>query len=344
MAIIKKPSNISSSFVNTYSIDNSYRLITTNIEGDSIASRVQKAQVVIFLRDREDSSVDYQNEDALLHYFKEKHCLIIEGYQVPHYSSPLIKAKAQLWDYKPSLKLKNLFQKWTITIQTATLLIDSLASELIKKNQFFYETNSGQETLIEDSDDQSYLNRFESYQINYLKNKIRGCLARLKEFNNEHEDISHQEFLVRSSSLVNQIQASLQCSKKAWVIMSEVHGRYVSGAEKIIQGVANLYRSFETAGTHYITLKYFDPNQRKPDYSHSLKLAKEAEVQSKKQQQKDIAMLHKKLGYYIPHTLSIKEQNQAIQSLVNNRSWQNKTLYEAGSIMQYMLKRALTWE
>jgi len=112
------------------------------------------------------------------------------------------------------------------------------------------------------------------------------------------------KFLAESMGLVSEIRKSLQQHKRVWVLLSETHGRYVKAAEKVIQRVSHLYCSLETAGTRYITLKYFDYKLDGLAYSHSPEAAGKIDACEKE----GTANLHQTLEREVPRFLSIKKQ------------------------------------
>ena len=62
-------------FINTNPVDRSHRIIVTNIMEDSLASRIQNAQVVILLR-TQDSAADYSNGLVLSTHLEQNDCVL----------------------------------------------------------------------------------------------------------------------------------------------------------------------------------------------------------------------------------------------------------------------------
>jgi hypothetical protein len=152
------------------------------------------------------------------------------------------------------------------------------------------------------------------------------------------------EFLVKSIKLVYEIKRALQTHEKVWVVLSEVRGRYISAAKEVINGVSHLYQSLRAADIHYVTLKYFDPKLNESGYIHSQQKAKKIEAGYQKQLEKQKQTFRNSLERDFPSSLSVEKQHQAFTALLDDPSWLNMPLYQAGEVMQFFLERALTWE
>jgi len=212
-----------------------------------------------------------------------------------------------------------------MAIQHATSLISSFANQLLKKHPFPLEV-SDEEILAEDHD--------------YHKAQLKKWLERLKELDSKYVEIKQNEFLAKSMSLVSKIQKNLQQHKRVWVLLSESRGRYMKAAKEMIEGVRLLYQSLEAAGTHYITLKFYDYALGPSNYSHSPERTGEGETQH----EKDLAKLCEKLERKVPRFLPVSKQHEEIQRILDGKSWKTKPFHEAGQTMQFFLERALTWE
>lgn len=344
MATIADPSHREFIFAIVNSINRSHRVVTTNIKRDSIESRVQEAQVVIFLRDQSQYG-DHQNGTAILRHIKENDCLILEGDQLPSFLCPSIYTKAHLWDVKPSPELKSLYQEWMTAIQHAISSLHCLANALIINPHPIQSVDSEEEILADDRErclSSDPLVR--SYQIASLRSSLKDSLVKLKEFDSRHDEIMKNEFLVKSIGLVQKIQGSLLKHEKVWVVLSEVRGRHVSVAKEIIDGVSHLYQSLEAAGIHYVTLKHFDPHLKKSAYSHSPKKAEKIDARYQKQLEKEKKIFRNAFEMDFPTTLSVEEQYQAFTTFIDDPSWNSTTLFQAGETLQFFLERALTWE
>jgi len=309
--------------INTNPVDRSHRIIATNIMEDSLASRIQNAQVVILLR-TQDSAADYSNGLVLSTHLKQNDCVLIEGNQKPNFLCVGIKHQTRSWEVKINPTLKGLFNEWIAEIRKAISLITRVARLVLKKHPSADQGDSDDEVIAQDLDG--------------YKTQLQECLLRLKDIDSKYKEIMRNEFLAQSIRVACEIEKNLHKHPRIWVILGEIHGRYISTAREILDGVSYLYHCLENAKVAYITLKYFDRKLGPLDYCHSPNKAQEVEDLY----EKELAEFYEDMGREIPPSLPVKQQYEVFHDFCN--PWKKMPLNDAGRMIQLFLERALNWE
>ena len=117
-------------------VDTTHRVITTSMDGDTIESRVQRAQVVILLEIHDDQENKRLNGQVVQLYYKPGDLVLFERSTVPEYLPFPVKRNAQSWDLKVSEELVSLYPRWnTVIFNVAHVLLTHLTLAITSKDE-----------------------------------------------------------------------------------------------------------------------------------------------------------------------------------------------------------------
>lgn len=259
------------------SLDTTHRVITTNIPGDTIEGRIQKAQVVILLEEHDDEKVEGLNGRVIKLHWKGNDLLLVEGEDAKDditYLPKSITSKAQNWDLKLDGALINLYSQLAdlfvhIIMPLSTqyaLTLDASSESLKQFDPAFISIFKTYDSANWESCYSQFVLMGKGERIQYLQEIIRGCLFRIVKCEDDENKLHIAGMCARNKNLAKSIQSALKKHERVWVLAGEAHGRYCFS--QAVEGVAALYSSLESEKVHYLTLKWFDNQLEEADYSH----------------------------------------------------------------------------
>jgi len=352
-------------------VDETHRIIATNIDGEDIDSRIQKAQVVILLEQHNNEGHNCQetkhlNGRVIRHHFSKgdhllaKEILMFLGsvekevdlgylpYSIRRHSQSLDTQKLS----KDEIKVIEHWQQ--IIDQTITACAVRFLSTQLFRNIFVRYPNDSKnllQLLYADDWESHYdsiklLNKQE--EVEYLNGFIKKLLTELKQCEETMMNFSQQQSLPGNTELVNRIFTSLENDQKVWVVADESRGRYMHSLEE--KGVTHLYESLESQKINYVTLKTLTSSDKEIAFSHNKSLISRVETEETESFEKIRESLRNEFEFTYPDGTSLQEQYTHTTEVFRSLDKTIKTLDDyqerltlKGFYAQLLLEKALEW-
>ncbi|MCB1109449.1 MAG: hypothetical protein KDK64_00565 [Chlamydiia bacterium] len=331
-------------------VDQTHRVITTNIEGNSIEDRIQRAQVIILLEQHNHQDIEHLNGRVIRQHQNPQDFVLHEGSHKPEYLPYSLRSCSKSWDLESSTEHKSHFARLiTVTHDVAFVLPTYIAVLLGDTDEeTFRELSSGIRIILNDFYPEDGDERFKILEklspqkrLDYLMGVAKECLSELKKREDRYHAILQKEFFSRNVNLVDSIQSSLEKYSRVWVIAREAHGRYMSDGKEEKRGVAHLYQSLEAQKVGYVTLKWFDKELGEKDYSHSPEMTNGYSANEKKAAQQELQELRKQFDEEYPKSVPCIEAISISRLIEKNEGvWD---IHEASDFAQVLLERTLSW-
>ncbi|QVL55195.1 MAG: hypothetical protein KFB95_07740 [Simkaniaceae bacterium] len=352
-------------------VDETHRIIATNIDGEDIDSRIQKAQVIILLEQRNKEGNNCQetkhlNGRIIRHDFnKGDHLLSKEVLKLLGsvekdvdlgYLPYSIRRHSQSLDTQTLSKDEiKVIQHWQQIIdQTLTACAMRFLSTQFFRNIFVRYPNDSQnllQLLYTDDWESHYdsiklLNKQD--EVEYLNEFIKKLIAELKQCEETMMSFSHQKSLPGNTELVDRIFSSLEKAQKVWVVADESRGRYTHPLNE--KAVTHLYESLESQNINYITLKALTSSNKDLAFSHDKTLISQIETEETESFEKTRESLRKEFEFTYPDGTSLQEQYTHTTEVFRSLEKTIKTIddYQEGLALkgfyaQLSLEKALEW-
>lgn len=255
-------------------VDETHRVIETNIEGNSIQEKIEKAQVVILLEQHFSQNIQHLNGRVIRQMSKKGEIVLYEGVRSPDYLPYTIRSAAKSWDLPQSEQNIKIYKEWGQVIEDVAFVLPLyLALTLSATSKDLRNCDEGIRILLKDFYPSNGEEKFKSFQkmgkeerVAFLKVMSQECLTQIQNYEKRYHSLFDTEFYKRNVHLAEKTEEALKVNSKVWVIAGEAHGRYMRSAD--LQGVDHLYQSLEAKKTHYVTLKCFDPTLESDEYSN----------------------------------------------------------------------------
>jgi hypothetical protein len=352
-------------------VDETHRIIATNIDGEDIDSRIQKAQVVILLEQRNGEGHNCQetkhlNGRVIRHHFSKGEQLLAEEKLTLLYSVEKtvdlgylpfsIRRHSQSLDtQKLSDNEIKVIEHWEQIIdQTLTACAVRFLSIQFFRNIFVRYPVDAQnllQLLYADDWESHYdsiklLNKQE--EVEYLNEFIKQLITELKKCEESMTNFPRQQSLPGNTELVNKIFSSSESGQKVWVIADESRGRYMHSLDE--KGVTHLYESLESQKINYVTLKALTSSNNEHAFSHDKTLISRVENEETESFEKIRASLRKEFEFTYPDGTSLQEQYTHTTEVFRSLDKTIKTLDDyqdrlalKGFYAQLLLGKALEW-
>ena len=351
--------------------DETHRIIATNIDGETIDSRIQKAQVVILLEQCNSKGTNCQetkhlNGRVIRHNFNRGDHLLskeilkllgsVEKDIDLGYLPYSIRRHSQSLDTQTLSKDEiKVIKHWQQIIdQTLTACAMRFLSTQFFRNIFVRYPGDSQnllQLLYTDDWESHYdsiklLNKLD--EVEYLNEFIKKLIAELKQCEERMISFSHQKSLPGNIELVDRIFASLANDQKVWVVADESRGRYTHSLNE--KGVNHLYESLESQKINYITLKALTISDKDLAFSHDKTSICQVESEEDASFEKIRESLRKEFEFTYPDGTSLQEQYTHTTEVFRSLDKTIKTLddYREGLALkgyyaQLSLEKALEW-
>lgn len=328
-------------------VDQTHRVVATNIEGKSVQEKVEKAQVVILLENHTEKDIHHLNGRVIRKLSHKGETVLFEKI-CPDYLPYSLRSSSKSWDLPSSKEVQELFSHWQTILYDVAFVIPTYLSLLIgATTETLNEGDEGMQILLKDFYPLTWGKKFEAYvgmnkeqRISFLKEMARECMTRLQQFDRDFETLLHKEFYQRNVHLVDTTEETLKKCSKVWVIAGEAHGRYVGS--DVIKGVDYLYQSLQAKNVHYVTLKWFHPTLDADQYSNDRSKASFREeerirtiAQSKQSEREEFFK-------DIPADMNVHLQNYRFNFAIEDIT-KNIPMVTASDYGQWILERAITW-
>ena len=352
-------------------VDETHRIIATNIDGEDIDSRIQKAQVVILLEQRNSEGLNCQetkhlNGRVIRHHFSKGEQLLAKETLTLLYSVAKtvdlgylpfsIRRHSQSLDtQKLSDNEIKVIEHWEQIIdQTLTACAARFLSIQFFRNIFVRYPVDAQnllQLLYADDWESHYdsiklLNKQE--EVEYLNEFIKQLITELKKCEASMTNFSRQQSLPGNTELVNKIFSSSESGQKVWVIADESRGRYMHSLDE--KGVTHLYESLESQKINYVTLKALTSSNNEQAFSHDKTLISRVENEETESFEKIRESLRKEFEFTYPNGTSLQEQYTHTTEVFRTLDKTIKTLDDyqerlalKGFYAQLLLGKALEW-
>ncbi len=352
-------------------VDETHRIIATNIDGEDIDSRIQKAQVVILLEQRNSEGNNCQETKHLngrvirLNFNKGDHLFSKEILKLLGsvekdidlgYLPYSIRRHSQSLDTQTLSKDEiKVIKHWQQIIdQTLTACAMRFLSTQFFRNIFVRYPNDSQNLLqlLYTDDWESHYDSIKLLskqdEVEYLNEFIKKLIAELKQCEETMISFSHKKSLPGNTELVDRIFASLANDQKVWVVADESRGRYTHSLNE--KGVTHLYESLESQKINYITLKALTSSDKDLAFSHDKTSICQVESEKDESFEKIRESLRKEFEFTYPDGTSLQEQYTHTTEVFRSLDKSIKTLddYQEGLALkgyyaQLSLEKALEW-
>ena len=352
-------------------VDETHRIIATNIDGEDIDSRIQKAQVVILLEQRNSEGNNCQetkhlNGRVIRHNFNRGDHLLskeilkllgsVEKDVDLGYLPYSIRRHSQSLDTQTLSKDEiKVIKHWEEIIdQTLTACAVRFLSTQFFRNIFVRYQNDSKNLLqlLYPDDWKSHYDSIKLLnkqdEVEYLNEFIKKLIAELKQCEETMLSFSHQKSLPGNTELVDKIFSSLESGQKIWVVADEFRGRYMHSLDE--KGVTHLYESLESQKINYITLKALTSSDKNLAFSHDKTLISQVESEENESFEKIRESLRKEFEFTYPDGTSLQEKYTHTTQVFRSLDKTIKTLddYQEGLALkgyyaQLLLEKALEW-
>ncbi|MCB1109944.1 MAG: hypothetical protein KDK64_03110 [Chlamydiia bacterium] len=354
------------------SVNETHRLIATNIEGEDLASRIQKAQVVILLR--QDENIPQQTLDGrvIRHYWGSKNQLLADGPIKVQYSwkgvfqaLPVfnlgflpfsIRSQAKSWDPERITEAeKKHLEHWNEMLgEFVTVFALAYLSATRPHNIFVTYQNDTQNILqllrYDDWRDRAELYGIASKEASetQLKTLTREYIAELKRCEETWNTLRQERLEERNRHLAEAVQKALQSNEKVWVMAREDHGRYMEPLKN--KEVSELYRSLESEKIQYVVLKSFKEGEHAFSYTHDPQATSQVEKEAKEALAQKRQVMREEFENTYPHNTSLSFQWTHMKNITRTFTQEYlhvddlpKELAERGLYYQWLLEKTLDW-
>lgn len=329
-------------------VEETHRVITTNIPKGSIEERIQQAQVIILLERHVDKEIHHLNGRVIRQLSKNGEMVLHEGSKVPKYLPYSIRSQAKSWDLPSSEERNKLFKEWSKHIYDVALVLPSYVSltlsatsETLKKN------DDGIQVLIQDFYPADGKTKFEAFRemnqeerISFLKELARECNQKLQDMEKRYMALIHEEFYGRTVHFIAKIDEALEKTSKVWAIAGEAHGRYMSPEH--VQALDLFYQSLEAKNVSYLTLKWFDPTLQADEYSNDKSKAHLRQEKQDREIRESKSLDREDFFNDIPETLPPILQYSVLSDRIQDIE-ETFPMPIASNYAGWILERVITW-